>query len=143
VRLFPHLSVRDNVLYGQRARGGSGGIAFDTAVQLLGLDRLLARRPHSLSGGEARRVAVGRALLSDPTALLLDEPLTGLHREARAQVLDYLWRLRAELDLPIVLVSHQPDEVAALAEEVLRLDDGRLVERLDRPAFAARYSLSA
>ena len=139
-RLFPHLSVRDNLLYGRRAQNAAHGIAFDTAVQLLELDKLLARRPQHLSGGEARRVAVGRALLCDPVALLLDEPLTGLHREARAQVLDYLRRLRGELDLPIVLVSHQPDEVAALAKEVVRLDDGRLAEQLDVSAFAARYA---
>jgi len=139
-RLFPHLSVRDNLLYGLRPRGAGRGVTFDAVVQWLELERLLARRPTLLSGGEARRVAIGRALLCDPAALLLDEPLTGLHREARAQVLDYLRRLRHELDLPIVLVSHQADEVAALAQEVLRLDDGRLAERLDVGAFAARYS---
>jgi molybdate transport system ATP-binding protein len=138
-RLFPHLSVRDNLLYGRRAQNGAHGIALDTAVQLLELEKLLPRRPQHLSGGEARRVAIGRALLCDPLALLLDEPLTGLHRDARAQVLDYLRRLRGELDLPIVLVSHQPDEVAVLAQEVMRVDDGRLAERLDIDAFASRY----
>lgn len=160
-RLFPHLSVRENLLFGREAgrfarlfgraarRGARSpararapaheGIAFDAAVQLLGLAPLLTRRPQALSGGEARRVAVGRALLSNPAALLLDEPLTGLHREARVEVLDYLRALRAELDLPIVLVSHQPDEVAALAQEVVRLDDGRVRERVGVEEFLRRH----
>lgn len=143
-RLFPHLNVRDNLLFGRRARSRYGapvstGITFDAAVELLGLQALLGRRPAQLSGGQARRVAVGRALLSDPAALLLDEPLTGLHREARVEVLEYLRALRAELDLPVMLVSHQPDEVAALAQEVARLDDGHLVERLSIEEFSRRY----
>ncbi len=109
-------------------------------VELLGLQTLLARRPAQLSGGEARRVAVGRALLSDPAALLLDEPLTGLHREARVEVLDYLRALRAELDLPVMLVSHQPDEVVTLAQEVAILDDGRVVGQQTTAEFAQRYA---
>jgi molybdate transport system ATP-binding protein len=126
-RLFPHLRVKDNLLYGQRSQSGMNpAIGFDTAVSLLGLTELLARWPATLSGGEARRVAIGRALLSQPRALLLDEPLVGLHREAREQVLHYLRRLRDEIGLPTLLVSHQPDEVHALAQEVVLLDDGRV-----------------
>lgn len=135
-RLFPHLRVRDNLLYGQRSRAAApAAIAFDTAVQLLGLDELLARWPGSLSGGEARRVAVGRALLCQPRALLLDEPLVGLHREARGQVLHYLRRLRDEIGLPTLLVSHQPDEVRGLAHDVVLLDDGRVSGQLAVAAF--------
>ncbi len=129
-RLFPHLRVKDNLLYGQRSKpNATSAIGFDTAVGLLGLTDLLDRWPATLSGGEARRVAIGRALLSQPRALLFDEPLVGLHREARGQVLQYLRRLRDEIGLPTLLVSHQPDEVRALAHEVVLLDDGRVAEQ--------------
>jgi molybdate transport system ATP-binding protein len=129
-RLFPHLRIKDNLLYGQRSKPhAASAIGFDTAVGLLGLTELLDRWPATLSGGEARRVAIGRALLSQPRALLFDEPLVGLHREARGQVLQYLRRLRDEIGLPTLLVSHQPDEVHALAQEVVLLDDGRVAEQ--------------
>jgi molybdate transport system ATP-binding protein len=138
-RLFPHLRVRDNLAYGRRARpGDADAIDVDAVVQLLGLSDLLARWPASLSGGEARRVAIGRALLARPRALLFDEPLVGLHREARAQVLEYLTRLNAELAIPTVLVSHQPEEVTALAQEVVLLDDGVATRQLPVEQFAAR-----
>lgn len=135
-RLFPHLRVRDNLLYAQRSVTAGVGVPFDAAVELLGLSELLGRWPATLSGGEARRVAIGRALLSRPRALLLDEPLVGLHREARSQVLAYLRRLREEIRLPTLLVSHQPDEVQALAEEVVLLDDGRVRQQLPIAEFA-------
>ncbi|HJU08438.1 MAG TPA: ATP-binding cassette domain-containing protein [Rhodanobacteraceae bacterium] len=124
VRLFPHLSVRDNLRYGARRLSDSN--RFDDAVQLLGLGALLKRKPDRLSGGQARRVAIGRALLCDPAALLLDEPLSNLHREARAEVLEHLRGLKRELALTTILVSHQADEVLALADAVALLDDGRL-----------------
>lgn len=132
VRLFPHLSVRANLLYA----GASAG--WDATVAMLGLDALLARKPDSLSGGEARRVAIGRALLAQPAALLLDEPLTGLHRTARDEVLHYLRQLKAELHMPLLLVSHQDDEVLALADTVALIADGRIVEQIDIAEFAAR-----
>jgi molybdate transport system ATP-binding protein len=134
-RLFPHLRVRDNLIYGQHGKNAGDAVGFDAAVQLLGLTELLARWPATLSGGEARRVAIGRALLSRPRALLLDEPLVGLHREARAQLLEYLRRLRDEIALPTLLVSHQVDEVRALADDVVLLDDGRVAEQLPIAAF--------
>ncbi len=124
VRLFPHLSVRDNLRYGAPSSNDSS--RFDDAVQLLGLGALLKRKPDRLSGGQARRVAIGRALLCDPAALLLDEPLSNLHREARAEVLEHLRGLKRELALTTILVSHQADEVLALADAVALLDDGRL-----------------
>lgn len=134
-RLFPHLRVRDNLLYARRRERHGDAVGFDTAVELLGLTELLARWPATLSGGEARRVAIGRALLSHPRALLLDEPLVGLHREARAQVLEYLRRLRDEIALPTLLVSHQTDEVRALAEDVVLLSDGRVVSQVPIAEF--------
>lgn len=142
-RLFPHLSVRHNLLYGVRANDADRSITFSTIVDLLELGSLLERRPHALSGGERQRVAVGRALLSNPRALLLDEPLTGLHAEARAQVLDYLRRLKQELHVFTLLVTHQADEVGALADEVVRISAGRIVRQLPIADFMARRAAFA
>jgi molybdate transport system ATP-binding protein len=125
-RLFPHLDVRQNLHYGMR----EGSAAIDGIVDLLGLGTLLGRRPATLSGGERQRIAIGRALLSAPRALLLDEPLTGLHAEARAQVLDYLRRLKRELRVVTVLVTHHADEVGALSDEVARIEGGRILRQV-------------
>jgi molybdate transport system ATP-binding protein len=134
-RLFPHLCVRDNLRYG--APRAAAAAAFDAVVQWLEWSALLKRKPAQLSGGQARRVAIGRALLRQPRALLLDEPLANLHREARAEVLEYLGRLQREFALTTILVSHQPDEVAALADSVARIDDGRVTAIEDIQTFAA------
>jgi molybdate transport system ATP-binding protein len=136
-RLFPHLDVRANLLYGARRADGGVRVAFDDVVALLELAPLLDRRPSTLSGGERQRVAIGRALLAQPRALLLDEPLTGLHAEARRQVLDHLRRLRREVGVFTVLVSHHAAEVAALADEVVLLDGGRVAGRRTRAEFDA------
>jgi molybdate transport system ATP-binding protein len=142
-RLFPHLDVRANLVYGARADAGNGHVDFDAVVALLELAPLLARTPATLSGGERQRVAIGRALLAQPRALLLDEPLTGLHSDARRQVLDYLRRLKRELRVFTVLVSHHAAEVAALADEVVLLDAGRVTGRLSRDEFAALHRAGA
>ena len=126
-RLFPHLSVRRNLLYGAPAPACSDDFA--TMVELLELGPLLERRPGNLSGGERQRVAIGRALLARPRALLLDEPLTGLHAQARAQVLEHLRRLKRELRVLTLLVTHYADEVRALADEVVCLEAGRIVSQ--------------
>lgn len=137
-RLFPHLNVRRNLLYGADSSDPQSGIDFSMIVELLELKSLLERRPHTLSGGERQRVAIGRALLSHPRALLLDEPLTGLHAQARTQVLDYLRRLKRELRVFTVLVTHHADEVDALADEVVRLSAGRIVRQVPIAEFIAR-----
>ena len=124
-RLFPHMSVRDNLLFGAKDRNPQLE-GWQEIVELLSLDRLLPRRPMSLSGGERQRVAVARALLSAPRMLLLDEPLTGLHREARNEVLGHLQRLREKKLVTLLLVSHQPADVVALADEVILLADGKV-----------------
>jgi molybdate transport system ATP-binding protein len=90
-----------------------------------------------LSGGQGRRVAIGRALLRQPRALLLDEPLANLHREARVEVLEHLHGLKRTFALTTILVSHHPDEVMALADQVARIEDGRLAALQDAHAFAA------
>jgi molybdate transport system ATP-binding protein len=128
-RLFPHLSVLGNLNYGARRvpRGTPQRIGFDDVVSLLGLGNLLERRPRLLSGGEQQRVALGRALLSQPRLLLLDEPLASLDLAKREEVLPYLERLRDALAIPLVYVSHQFDEVLRLATRVALLDAGRTV----------------
>jgi molybdate transport system ATP-binding protein len=123
-RLFPHLTVRENLRYGM-PRGEPPSL-FADVVQLLGLGTLLKRKPGQLSGGQIRRVAIGRALLRQPRALLLDEPLANLHREARTEVLEHLRGLKHEFAVSTLLVSHQPDEVIALADSVAHIADGRL-----------------
>ena len=124
--LFPHLSVRQNLLYGRRAESKSA-IGFDAVVDLLGLPALLERRPVALSGGEKQRVAIGRAILSDPKLLLMDEPLASLDSGRRSEILRLIERLRDELKVRIVYVSHSIGEVTRLADDVVLMNEGRVV----------------
>jgi molybdate transport system ATP-binding protein len=140
-RLFPHYSVRGNLLYGAPRGTQPSGRDFDDVVGLLGLASLLARRPASLSGGEKQRVAVGRALLSKPRLLLLDEPLASLDAARREEVLPYLERLRDHYAIPMVLVSHQFDEVLRLATQLVVLDAGRVVAAGDLGAVSLAPAL--
>jgi len=127
-RLFPHMSVLGNLQYGlKRTRAPQRTIAFDQIVSLLGLHSLLQRRPYQLSGGERQRVSLGRALLSQPALLLLDEPLAALDAARRDEVLPYLERLRDNLSIPMVYVSHQFEEVLQLATHVVLMDAGHVV----------------
>lgn len=121
-RLFPHLDVRRNLLYGRHGRDRAPQFGFDAIVELLGIGALLKRRPTHLSGGEAQRVAMGRALLSQPAILLFDEPLSALDQARREELIPYLQRVRDEIRLPIVYVSHHPEEVRRLADEIRTLE---------------------
>ena len=127
VRLFPHLSVRSNMLFGRRFRGPSG-VSFEDVVALLGLGRLLRRTPSDLSGGEKQRVAVGRALLACPELLLMDEPLTGLDRGKREEIMAYVKAIPERFGVPILYVTHSDAERRFLADRVLNLEDGKLTE---------------
>ncbi|MEL6947759.1 MAG: ATP-binding cassette domain-containing protein [Pseudomonadota bacterium] len=126
--LFPHYTVRKNLAYGYR--GKSKSEAWDRIVALLDLAPHLERMPRTLSGGEMQRVALGRALLSDPSILLLDEPLTGLDEGRREQLLPFLERLRDEATVPIVYVSHHREEIVRLADLVFLMSDGRVTDEL-------------
>jgi molybdate transport system ATP-binding protein len=126
-RLFPHLTVRQNLLYGHwfapRAGPGEG---LDHVVDLLGIAHLLERRPARLSGGEKQRVAIGRALLSHPRLLLMDEPLASLDDTRKAEILPYIERLRDHSRVPIIYVSHSIAEVARLASTMVLLSEGKV-----------------
>lgn len=124
-RLFPHYRVRGNLNYGRK--GNKSVAQFDAVVQLLGLEHLLERYPTSLSGGEKQRVAIGRALLTNPEILLMDEPLASLDLPRKRELLPYLQRLTRELKLPIVYVSHSLDEILQLADYMLVIDKGKTV----------------
>jgi molybdate transport system ATP-binding protein len=141
-RLFPHLSVTGNLRYGQkRAPPGATGPGFEEVVALLGLAALLERRPAGLSGGERQRVALGRALLARPRLLLMDEPLAALDAGRRAEVLPFLARLRDAAGLPILYVTHALEEVDALADRLVLLQDGRVLAEGGVEALTARTDL--
>ncbi len=125
-RLFPHLSVRQNLHYGRWFAGLRDGAGFDRVADLLGIGHLLERRPRDLSGGETQRVAIGRALLSDPQLLLMDEPLAALDAARKSEILPYLERIRDESGVPILYVSHSVAEIARLATTIVALEDGRI-----------------
>jgi len=124
--LLPHLSVRRNLEFARRRAGEGPGPAFDETVEMLGVQALLGRSPETLSGGERQRAAIARALLSRPTLLLMDEPLSSLDAAGKADVLPYLETLHRSLRLPVIYVSHDAMEVARLADHVLRIERGRL-----------------
>jgi molybdate transport system ATP-binding protein len=140
--LFPHMDVESNLRYGQRLRS-PGDCFVDEArvVDLLGLAALLRRKPRTLSGGEKQRVAIGRALLAQPRILLMDEPLAALDVPRKTEILDYVERLRDELDIPIVYVSHSVTEISRLADTVVVLADGKCVAVGDLDEVMGRLDL--
>ncbi len=127
--LFQHLSVRANLEYGyQRIPAAERRVRLEQVVEWLGLERLVERRdPARLSGGERQRVAIGRALLTSPRILLMDEPLSALDTSSKQEILPYLERLHRELEIPVLYVSHALDEVARLADHLVLLDRGRVI----------------
>ncbi|MBB4817597.1 molybdate transport system ATP-binding protein [Pseudomonas alcaligenes] len=126
--LFEHLSVRRNLAYGEkRIPVAERRVKLEQAVELLGIGHLLERMPARLSGGERQRVGMARALLTSPRLLLMDEPLAALDGKRKAEILPYLERLHDELDIPVLYVSHSPDEVARLADHLVLMDEGRVL----------------
>ena len=129
-RLFPHLTVRSNLLFSQHAvapqRRRTANGELQNVAELLGLTRLLERRPSSLSGGERQRVAIGRALLSNPQILLMDEPLASLDQNRKSEILPFLERLAREAEIPIIYVSHDLSEIERLASALVVIDEGRV-----------------
>jgi molybdate transport system ATP-binding protein len=117
-RLFPHRDVRANLLYGRHSRRGEATFSLDAVVELLGIGQLLQRRPANLSGGEAQRNLSGRALLSQPAILLFDEPLSALDQARREELIPWLQKVRDEVRLPMIYVSHTEDDVRRIAHAV-------------------------
>ena len=152
-RLLPHLSVRSNLTYGMRLTpAGRRFVKFDQVVDLLGLSLLLHRRPARLSGGEKQRVAIGRALLTSPAMLLMDEPLASLDAARKAEVLPFIMRLSREFSIPILYVSHALDEILNLSSHMVMMQEGRvrahgyledLLSRSDLQTYFRRYESGA
>lgn len=140
--LFPHLNVLSNLLYGQRLRSAAERfISTERVVDLLGLETLLQRASWTLSGGERQRVAIGRALLAQPRILLMDEPLASLDMPRKTEVIDYIERLRNDLRIPILYVTHSVGEISRLADTVVILEDGKcLAVGKDLPALMKAVS---
>jgi molybdate transport system ATP-binding protein len=124
VLLFPHLDVRSNLRYGARTE-------LESLAEILDIAPLLNRRVHNLSGGERQRVAIGRALMTRPALMLLDEPLAAVDRARREQILPYLLRIRRELHVPLIYVTHDANELAQIADRVLMIEDGRIGNNRD------------
>lgn len=142
-RLFPHLSVRANLLFGRRRLGRAvTSPTLEEIVDLLGIGHLLGRRPRSLSGGERQRVAIGRALLAGPAALLFDEPLAALDTERKAEILPYLERLVARAELPVLYVTHAIEEAGRLASRLVVMEKGRVLAVGPFAEVAARSGLA-
>jgi len=128
INLFAHLDVQRNLTFGmKRVPAAQRRVAWDRAVDLLGIGHLLERMPARLSGGERQRVGIARALLTSPQLLLLDEPLAALDLTRKQEILPYLESLRDELSIPIVYVSHSPDEVARLVDHLVVMEQGRVL----------------
>ena len=139
-RLFPHLSVRQNLLYGAWFAGVRNGEKLSQVAGMLGIEHLLGRYPARLSGGEKQRAAIGRALLASPELLLMDEPLASLDEARKLEIMPYLERLRDEARIPVVYVSHSVAEVVRLSDTLVMLEAGKvracgstieLMQRLD------------
>jgi molybdate transport system ATP-binding protein len=147
--LFAHLSVLGNLRYGLKRSHAQQRVSVDQVVDLLGIAHLLERKPDRLSGGERQRVGIARALAADPRLLLMDEPLASLDLQRKQEILPYLERLHDELAIPVLYVSHSPDEVARLADHLVLLADGRtfaqggLQETLARLDVAGAFAQDA
>ena len=127
--LFPHLSVKGNLLYGRRRnQTGANGVNFDQVIHLLGIQHLLSRKPRMLSGGEKQRVAFGRAVLSNPHILLMDEPLASLDDARKEEMLPFIRDLSAHFKIPILYVSHVLEEILTLTPNLITLANGKIVD---------------
>jgi molybdate transport system ATP-binding protein len=141
-RLLPHLSVQANLVYGMRRTPAHlRFVQPEPVVELLGIGHLLKRRPARLSGGEKQRVAIGRALLTSPALLLMDEPLASLDAARKDEVLPFIMRLSRKFAIPILYVSHALDEIVALATHLVMLKNGRVLAAGEMQTLLARKDL--
>ena len=139
--LFAHLTVLGNLRYGLRRVSADHRVSLDQAIELLGIGHLLDRKPDRLSGGERQRVGIARALAVSPRILLMDEPLAGLDLKRKQEIVPYLDRLHDELDIPVLYVSHSPDEVVRLADHLVVIESGRVLANGPLSETLARLDL--
>lgn len=139
--LFPHLSVLKNLRYGQKRSKADQKVSLEQAIELLGIGHLLERKPERLSGGERQRVGIARALAVSPRILLMDEPLASLDLARKQEILPYLERLHDELEIPLLYVTHFPDEVARLADYLVALEGGSVTAHGPLAETLARLDL--
>ncbi len=140
--LFEHMNVKRNLEYGlKRVAPADQKVSLDRAIELLGIGGLLQRKPESLSGGERQRVAIARALAVSPDLLLMDEPLAALDQSRKQEVLPYIESLHKELEIPVIYVSHSLEEVAQLADHLILMEQGRVVDSGDIHDMFTRLDL--
>ena len=126
-RLFPHLTVKSNLNYGCRpAAQKNGCVSFEDVIGVLGIEHLMDRRPHHLSGGEKQRVAIGRALLTDPRLLLMDEPVSSIDNSRKNEILNLVAALPERFNIPILYVSHLAEELESLSASIIRIENGEI-----------------
>ena len=128
-RLFPHLSVLNNLLYGQKRKSKFDKNKFNEVVSILGIEKILHRGTTNLSGGESQRVSIGRAILSNPSILILDEPLTGLDAPRQNKILSIIKNINKNLKIPILFISHSLDEIILMADKIILIDKGKIISQ--------------
>ena len=126
-RLFSHMSVKNNLLYGQRRNALFDQKKFNKIVKILGIEKILDRNIFNLSGGEAQRISIGRALLSEPKILILDEPLTGLDTPRQNKIMKIIKEINKKMAVPILFISHSIDEIIFIAEKIIIIENGKAV----------------
>ncbi|MFC5603369.1 ATP-binding cassette domain-containing protein [Sporosarcina koreensis] len=129
--LFPHMTVGKNIQYGMKRKTGDSSLVIDPLLQVLGIQKLLAKYPHEISGGEKQRVALARALATEPSILLLDEPLSALDKQTRIDCQNELLRLHDIWKIPFIIVTHDREEAEKLGNHILFIDRGKIVDKIE------------
>ena len=130
--LFPHMTVEKNIKYGMKRKDDDRSFVVDQLLHVLGIQQLLSKYPHQISGGEKQRVALARALATEPSVLLLDEPLSALDRQTRIDCQDELMRLHELWKIPFIIVTHDKEEAEKLGDRILFLEQGKIIDERDR-----------
>ena len=141
-RLFPHLSVLNNLLYGQKRQSKFDKDKFDEVISILGIKDILKRNTTNLSGGEAQRISIGRALLSNPSILILDEPLTGLDVPRQNKILSIIKKINNNLKIPILFISHSLDEIIFMADKIILIEKGKIISESSEDSIISNKTLN-
>lgn len=138
--LFPHMTVEQNIQYGMKRKDEHRSFVIGQLLQVLGIDQLLVKYPHQISGGEKQRVALARALASEPSILLLDEPLSALDKQTRIDCQNELIRLHEMWKIPFIIVTHDREEAEKLGDRILFLDQGKIIDEMEAPYTRTPHS---